>query len=158
MKLIISDTEFWMAHFRFTSAEQFSGRVCYCTIHKGPCLNQTRPCDTPGAITCWTTCSRLDNFVRYTGRKIAFGRAINTLPRATRTALWAAYLTAMPPMRKNVIVKGAKYVGTVPRGKAPAATGVREGLLAVPAGVVPTAAAAAVAPTHAPLSQADGEG
>jgi hypothetical protein len=72
-------------------------RECYCTIHLGDCAKPQRPCETKGAHTGIAKCSPKDNFNRYTGRKIAFTRAVQSYPRTVRMALWDAYLTRCPP-------------------------------------------------------------
>lgn len=44
-------------------------------------------------------CAPMDNYVKATGRKQAFKRAIWSFPRAVRHALWATYWHAFPKDR-----------------------------------------------------------
>jgi hypothetical protein len=63
-----------------------------CTIHAGPCAAKVRPCDTVGSVSGQARCSRLDNFDKAKGRKLAFSRAISSFPRPLRAELWHDYL------------------------------------------------------------------
>ena len=97
----------YMAHFWFDKSTLYLERgplrgihstiVTYCTIHKGPCDTKARPCATKGAATGFTAVGPLDRFERAVGRKIAFGRAIQSFPRHIRAKLWDAYHHVFPP-------------------------------------------------------------
>jgi hypothetical protein len=74
-----------------------------CTLHRGPCPTNKRPCDAKEASTGVAKCSRLDNFDRRKGLKLAFERALNSMypsgsigttteiNSAIRGELWASF-------------------------------------------------------------------
>lgn len=70
-----------------------------CSVHEGKCTERKRddkgrlgPCLSKGCLHGQTFCAREDIFNKAIGRKIAFGRAIASLNRDVRTALWRGYL------------------------------------------------------------------
>jgi hypothetical protein len=72
--------------------------VTECTLHVGQCKDKDRPCKTPDSSHGEAKCSRLDQFDRRKGLKIAFERAlIHMYPweenRAIRSQLWASFWT-----------------------------------------------------------------
>jgi len=153
MRLTITNAddkpEIWMVHFRFTQTIDRSDelpdrydlrrrpvRGVICTLHPGPCKDKARPCNTPGIILGSALCSPRDQFSREVGRKIAFTRALNALPRQLRSALWANYFSHSPlKSMKQAIAKAkalasanplavakvleANHVGSVQRGVSP---------------------------------------
>jgi len=66
--------------------------ITICSIHAAPCATKERPCKTSSAVQAAALCSVLDNFCKYKGRKVSFGRAISAWPRALRTQLWNEFL------------------------------------------------------------------
>ena len=94
----------YMAHFthvptsaaRLLTLASLNSRLykweTFCTVHKGACAKQARPCNTPDAHVGTARCSMLDPFLRPLGRKLAFGRAISVYPKPIRAGLWAEYL------------------------------------------------------------------
>lgn len=66
-------------------------RRTVCTLHRAPCAAHTRPCHTHHAVYGIAYCSKNDNFCRFTGRKIAFTRAVANFPRDVRTQMWNAF-------------------------------------------------------------------
>lgn len=65
-----------------------------CAIHLGKCVREgdKKICLVKPIGVGVSTCSKKDQFVKKTGRKIAFTRAIMTFPRELRAQLWADYL------------------------------------------------------------------
>jgi len=45
-------------------------------------------------------CTKNDNFVKATGRKVALRKAVASLPREQRVEIWSGYLAACKPVRK----------------------------------------------------------
>ena len=66
--------------------------VTVCTIHEGPCKVPSRPCETPNTLMGIAFKVRKDSFEHSKGRKVALAKAMATLPKAIRTALWRGYL------------------------------------------------------------------
>jgi hypothetical protein len=93
MRLIISNSLFYTVHFARTSLDP-ERRTFHCYVHEGKCTQH--PCNGP-AMHGTTRCSHLDQFVKAKGRKIAFTRAISSLPATTRALLWREYLKQSPP-------------------------------------------------------------
>lgn len=77
---------------RFDDHTRIIHRSTTCTIHEGKCANKARPCRTPGMVSGTARCSVKDHFCRFTGRKMAFGRAIAGFPKQVRAALWRDWL------------------------------------------------------------------
>lgn len=91
MILQIDEGLTFLAHFRHV---QIDGRwQTHCSVHCAPCLTQSRPCGTETKLNGVAKVSEKDSFCRATGRKIAFTKAIQTLPRSERRLLWAAYFS-----------------------------------------------------------------
>src|SRR5256885_1886821 len=111
MILIDGDGTRWGAHFRHVAEDvrietprKFGGEQWFrktkrwetqCTIHVGPCKKEERVCRTPGT-TGVAKCSLKDEFKKITGRKLAFARAIEPLPRGVRRQLWENYFEQRP--------------------------------------------------------------
>lgn len=140
MRLYIDAEHFWMAHFHTSEVDVHDDgskswhnpdgkpRVCkvtHCTVHSGPCERLKPPspplCLVKGQMTGTAICGMFnpEQFVRATGRKIAFTRAVKSLPRNVRAALWTAYntkigiLASMQP-GPSVPARVPTNVGTVP--------------------------------------------
>ena len=45
-------------------------------------------------------CTKNDQFVKATGRKVALRKAVASLPREQRVEIWSSYLAACKPVRK----------------------------------------------------------
>lgn len=83
----------YSVHFHHVATDgDFISHKTICSIHPTPCAKKERPCGTPGTLTGEAFCSVRDPFNKARGRKIAFGRAIESLPKPTRALLWNAYL------------------------------------------------------------------
>jgi len=70
-----------------------------CSVHQGRCASNARPCGTPDTLTGTAKLSKHDVFCRATGRKVAFTKALASLPRELRRALWQSYLAQHPVVR-----------------------------------------------------------
>jgi hypothetical protein len=78
----------FIAHF----SHSVKRRESLCGIHGGFCVKagKDQPCTVP-ALHGRARASRADQFSRAVGRKLAFTRAIEPLPKDLRTMLWDAY-------------------------------------------------------------------
>lgn len=88
--------EVWIAHFTHQAPVTVMRLRPYnmktiCTLHRAPCPKKARPCGAHDPLMGVAKCSLLDNFVRWTGRKLSFTRAISSLPREVRKALWQEF-------------------------------------------------------------------
>lgn len=114
MRLDLGPGNIWMAHFhrptypsaasvRAMGRQQDSRPLVICYLHPAPCIRASRPCDTPNMFKGMAICSHLDQFVKSTGRKIAFTRALakTKLSRAERALMWREYFkhNAPPPTK-----------------------------------------------------------
>ena len=102
MRLIVAnpsgEPDVYMAHFRFAEVSEPDAlykKIVYCGIHHGVCPVKVRPCEAQQNIGI-AHCSKKDNFRRWTGRKLAFTRAVAGFPRDIRAGLWTAYLQQSP--------------------------------------------------------------
>lgn len=116
MRLILDAETVYMVHFHRTKLPHHDDarkvtHITFCAVHIGPCRAKQRPCGTP-AYTGRAVCSPLDQYVKATGRKIAFTRAIEPLPRDVRERLWHHYLELSPPKTKHPHSPPSKARGT----------------------------------------------
>ena len=94
MRLLIGDTVFHI-HFRYGKYD--GRRQTRAEIHPDECIDprfSTEICGADKRGVGFSWCSRLDEFVKAKGRKIALARAMSNLglDREIRTAVWAHYL------------------------------------------------------------------
>ena len=92
--MILEDSEGvrYSVHFHYFMHD--GKRMTHCTIHRSPCDAKMRPCGTRPFASGLAECSKLDEFRKSTGRKIALARAMEILlPRPKRAELWVSYLS-----------------------------------------------------------------
>lgn len=108
MRFVVDATTFFTVHFTRglppQSLAQMTRQFAVCAVHQGDCTG-AGPCQ----CACWfgiSRCSDKDQFSG-TGRKIAFTRAIQSLPQEVRAIMWQQFLLKWPP--PNSITKRGKH-------------------------------------------------
>jgi hypothetical protein len=73
-------------HFHHSKPNDLNWRSTSCRFHFGICTET--PCLAP---VTFALCNPKDMFVKERGRKISLTRALSSLPKDTRKAIWRAY-------------------------------------------------------------------
>jgi len=91
-----TESGIWVAHFSHSRQSESYSKIratTSCWMHEGACQrNEKGQCLISKRWSGQAQCSVSDQFVKATGRKLAFSRAVSTLPIQTRIRLWDSFL------------------------------------------------------------------